>query len=198
MLSKSDAEVALGAVNGRKVAAGLAQKAAEKAAHKKAKRKRKNKDQPTGDEEAKVEGDESELPQESSPAPESGEHDESEDKPEIKDAVEDEGQVVAVDWALSKERWEEAQRKAEEVAEAEVSDDGSESQEEDGGAIGVHDGESDSDAGSDSDGSDGSESKMDLDDDDEQPHNPPPPEEGTTLFVRNVPFEASDEDLRLL
>ena len=42
------------------------------------------------------------------------------------------------------------------------------------------------------------EDEMSVDEDEEKPGRPqlPPPEAGTTLFVRNVPFEATDEELR--
>lgn len=61
--------------------------------------------------------------------------------------------------------------------------------------LGVHDGDSDNDSRL-SDSDDGDESEAE----DEKPSKPvlPPPNVGTTLFVRNVPFEATEDELRTL
>ncbi|KAN0063566.1 RNA recognition motif-containing protein [Thecaphora frezii] len=76
--------------------------------------------------------------------------------------------IVAVDWALSKKDWEAKaeQSDVETDAEDEENDDGDDEDEE----------EDDSDA----------EIKPTL----------PQPEEGTTLFVRNLPFQATEEELK--
>lgn len=112
---------------------------------------------------------------------------------------------IAVDWALSKEKWDEAQKKAKDDADAMDVDgeesggegDWSDEEEDDATAAGEDDnamlldsnGDSElgSDAGSDS-GSEGSEIRKP----------PPQPEEGSTLFIRNVPFEATDDDIKTL
>lgn len=104
--------------------------------------------------------------------------------------------TIAVDWALSKDKWEEEKSKLE-VEEEES---------------GSSDSDSDSDAGSDSDASnigvhddeDGSNSEAGLDDSDnerdDEPVRPqlPTTDVGTTLFVRNIPFEATEDELRVL
>ena len=45
---------------------------------------------------------------------------------------------------------------------------------------------------------DGEDEDMNVDEEDDKPAKPqlPPPETGTTLFVRNVPFEATEDELR--
>ena len=106
--------------------------------------------------------------------------------------------VIAVDWSLSKERWEvEKERIVEDNSvgeEGEGSDPGSDSEgpddESDDDQFGVH---------HDSDGSD-SEEDDEGNDDDDPPDRPqlPPPETGNTLFIRNVPFTATEDELRSL
>lgn len=119
---------------------------------------------------------------------------------ELKKKTEDEGRTIAVDWALSKERWAEME-KAEAEAEAREemsseeesgSESGSHSGSQDGG-LGVHE-DGESDEGGDS----GSGSESDEEIEDAEVQHPPQPEEGTTLFLRNVPFEAGDDDLKEL
>jgi nucleolar protein 4 len=111
--------------------------------------------------------------------------------------------VIAVDWALSKERWEVEKEKLEEENDDEEGSEGSEAgsnsegldDESEDDNIGVHE---DSDETDDEDGEDGEGS--DMDDDDDPPDRPqlPPPETGNTLFIRNVPFTATEEELRTL
>lgn len=117
---------------------------------------------------------------------------------ELKKKTEDEGRTIAVDWALSKERWAEME-KAEAEAREEMSSEeesgsesGSDSGSQDGG-LGVHE-NGESDEGGDS----GSGSESDEEIEDAEVQHPPQPEEGTTLFLRNVPFEAGDDDLKEL
>jgi nucleolar protein 4 len=99
------------------------------------------------------------------------------------------GRTVAVDWALSKEKWLDAKEKMEEEIEVKV-DHSDESMDEDNDddGLGVH---SDRDI---------SMHSQDEDEESEDPTKPelPPPEAGTTLFIRNVPWEAMEEDLRQL
>lgn len=199
MLSKKDAEKALDGANGTKVRAGLAEglvrdkqkkkklrreeaKIKQKEQERKAKRKGK---------EVKEEGDDAET-------------DESDE--ENSDAAEDEGEdtadrQIAVDWALSKDKWEEVKAKQQSEAaensedeDAEGSSDESEKSDDEDSHIGVHDGSGESGESEDDD------DEMDVDEDEEKPGKPqlPPPETGTTLFVRNVPFEATEDDLRTL
>ncbi|CAL1711095.1 unnamed protein product [Somion occarium] len=111
--------------------------------------------------------------------------------------------VIAVDWALSKDKWEEAKAKIQEENDEkkEADEDANEdesgsdaSSDEEDGHIGVHHGDSDEE------GSNGSrdDDEMNVDEEEENPGKPqlPPPETGTTLFVRNVPFEATEDELR--
>ncbi|CAO1625472.1 unnamed protein product [Parajaminaea phylloscopi] len=88
--------------------------------------------------------------------------------------------IVAVDWALSKTEW----KKKEE-------EEGEEDKEGEGEGEGEKDAEVDG-ADSDADGS-GSQSA----DSDEEAQKPalPTPSEGTTLFVRNLPYEAAETEL---
>jgi len=112
--------------------------------------------------------------------------------------------VIAVDWALSKEKWEvEKEKIMEQQGEEGGSDNGegsssgssSENDDDDDddssedGHVGVHE---DSDEESDEDGSERS--------DEEEVERPqlPPPETGNTIFIRNVPFDATEDELRTL
>jgi len=102
------------------------------------------------------------------------------------------GRTVAVDWALSKDKWKEAEAK---VAVVEETKEEEEVEEE---------------AGEEKDGPDVVEENEDgemiepVEDDEEEvvaePVKPvlPPPEEGTTLFIRNLSFEATEDQLRTL
>ncbi|KAG5221039.1 RNA recognition motif-containing protein [Salix suchowensis] len=107
------------------------------------------------------------------------------------------GRVIAVDWALSKDRWAEEKAKLEVDEEVEKESDvsmesGDESNDEEsddsgGSRLGVHDGDDDDEGGSDAES-------------EEEPVKPqlPATDVGTTLFVRNVPFTATDDELRTL
>ena len=112
--------------------------------------------------------------------------------------------VIAVDWALSKDKWEAEKAKIEEDA---VMDESSESEND------VDDGDSDSDEESTDDGDEGhlglhtgeeednnSNAGSEDDENDEERVKPqlPQPEAGTTLFIRNIPFNATEDELRTL
>ena len=113
--------------------------------------------------------------------------------------------MIAVDWALSKDKWEEAKAKLEDddeppqedAAESEEEksddeDDEADSDESDS-HIGLHDGSDDSDEDEDED-------EMNVDEEDVKPGKPqlPQTDTGSTLFVRNVPFEATEDELRTM
>ncbi|KAF4584956.1 RNA recognition motif-containing protein [Pleurotus pulmonarius] len=112
------------------------------------------------------------------------------------------GRVIAVDWALSKDKWAEEKAKLEADEEVEKESDvamesGEESNDEEsddssGSQLGLHDGDDDDDEFS-RDGASDRESE-------EEPVKPqlPATDVGTTLFVRNVPFTATDDELRTL
>lgn len=107
---------------------------------------------------------------------------------------------IAVDWALSKDKWETAKGQIvtqdEDLSDTR-SNDSAEDDDSDGSdeALGVH---SDGDASMHS--FDGHASDSDDDKDRGDPARPelPAPEAGTTLFIRNVPWEASEDDVRQL
>ncbi len=108
----------------------------------------------------------------------------------VKNEGNDNARVVAVDWAVGKDRWQEI--KAEYAPKDASNGEGSEAQAEEA-------------SGDESDGTsqDNSASSLDIERDDsatvdDEKSGPPQPEEGTTLFIRNVPFEATDEDLKEL
>ncbi|KAF9268810.1 RNA-binding domain-containing protein [Marasmius fiardii PR-910] len=110
--------------------------------------------------------------------------------------------TIAVDWSLSKDKWEEEKSRMDvdmnDGTDAESAHDGSESDETDSDAVGVHEGSEDEHS-EDNDESDDSD-REERHDDDEGPVKPelPPPDTGTTLFIRNVPFTATEDDLRNL
>ncbi|TFK50522.1 hypothetical protein OE88DRAFT_1750830 [Heliocybe sulcata] len=184
MLSKKDAERAMEGANGMKVRAGMAEGLVEDKQKRKKLRREEEKARTAG----KVDDGEN------------GEDQEEEQKEKARE------RVIAVDWALSKDRWEEEKAKIDEDKEGESGgeesasgseeDEESGSDDEDGGHLGIH--EHDGDA-SDSD-EDSSDGDSDMDVDDQKPAKPtlPPPETGTTLFIRNVPYEATEDELRTL
>ena len=167
MMSKGDAQRALEKCNGTKIRAGVA----EQLVHAKQKKKKQVRiEEKVSKEKARKEQEEAE---------------------EEARGVE---RVIAVDWALSKDRWEEAKAKMDVDEEAET-DEGSES-EGDSGSGSDSDEEEDSDSEEDSGGSSDEEGE----DEGEITQKPqlPAPEAGTTLFVRNIPFEATEDELRML
>ncbi|KAG8727169.1 RNA recognition motif-containing protein, partial [Ceratobasidium sp. 428] len=176
MLAHADAERAIKGVNGQVVGAKGRKKKTRKereeiARGKAAKRLSKMRGEEESDDEEEAEGEN-----------EKGEE-------------EKEGRVVAVDWALSKSKWEEAvlQRQDDEAMEVDGEEDG-----EEGGEGGQKsDEEMDEETSSESEESEASSDE----DEDEDPHERPKlpnTDVGTTLFVRNVPFEATEDDLRTL
>lgn len=164
MLSKKDAEVAMEACNGITIRPGLAESKASDMQKKKKQRRLEKKSQ-------------------------QGQAAETEDGDE-KTGDEPVERAIAVDWALSKDKWEEEKTRA--GLEEEGSESGSESDTDSDGSdsqLGVHDGNADSD------GSDDDEEERD-----EEPVKPtlPATDVGTTLFIRNIPFEATEDELRVL
>ena len=113
--------------------------------------------------------------------------------------------VIAVDWALSKDKWEAEKAKIEEDAvmdgssesEDDAEDDNSSSDEEDSddgdeGHLGLHTREEEDD-----NSNVGSEEDEANDEERVKPQLPQP-EAGTTLFIRNIPFSATEDELRTL
>ncbi|CAE7109595.1 unnamed protein product [Rhizoctonia solani] len=169
MLSHGDAERALKAVNGQTVGAQKKQKKTrrerEEAAREKAAARLRT-----------MKGEEH------------GANEDSEEEHENQPLRE--GRVVAVDWALSKNKWEEtvSQRQDESAMEVDNQGEGSE------GEAGPEEAISEEESGEESDGESDEESDEELH---ERPKLPDT-DVGTTLFVRNVPFEATEDDLRTL
>ncbi|KAF8526462.1 hypothetical protein JB92DRAFT_3108260 [Gautieria morchelliformis] len=102
--------------------------------------------------------------------------------------------VIALDWALNKERWEEEKGKTveDDVGKGNDAGSGGMSQDESGDEnVGVHE-------HSESEGEE--ESGSDDRDNDAAPERPllPPPETGNTPFIRNVPFATTEDELRTL
>lgn len=108
-----------------------------------------------------------------------------------------EGRPVAVDWALSKDKWEETQKDKEPVKDVKPD-------------IKAEDGSDDSESDDDEDDEEGSDSKDDEDDDEEEEDKPdvemeepakpqlPAVDVGSTLFIRNLPFETTEQELGAL
>jgi nucleolar protein 4 len=105
------------------------------------------------------------------------------------------GRAIAVDWALSRERWEGEKGRFEEEAKNEDFDADSDS---DGASdedwLGVHE----DDTGSSTESS--QDSNDEGSDDRGEPVKPelPQTDTGTTIFIRNVPYEATEDELRIL
>ncbi|KAF8342810.1 uncharacterized protein EI90DRAFT_3115348 [Cantharellus anzutake] len=119
----------------------------------------------------------------------------SEDKHGDKDVSKPQGsrkneRVVAVDWAVGADRWRQI---VEEQAQKEGIDDEDSDGEEDEEAPEDWDTELGTDEMSEGNAHDHS---MSVDGEERSRPPPPPPEEGSVLFVRNLPFEAISEDLK--
>ncbi|VDC00543.1 unnamed protein product [Peniophora sp. CBMAI 1063] len=177
MWTKKEAEKAMEGANGAVVRAGMADELVrDKQVRKKDRREAKKKAQAKAAGAEGVEGEEGE-----------GVAD-GEGKEEDKGA-----RTIAVDWALSKDKWEEEKSKmevdgAEDASEEESEDEEGSDGDESNSHVGLNE-DSDVDMSDDDDRSD-----------DEAPTKPalPAPEAGTTLFVRNIPFEATEDELRTL
>jgi len=109
----------------------------------------------------------------------------------------DPGRIIAVDWALSKNKWEEEKKHLDRdtssgsQSEQEGDDDTEGSQ-----AVADEQEEPDSDSG---EGSGDEVTAEDVSDDRETARPTlPQPEAGTTLFIRNIPFLATEDELRAL
>ncbi|KAI0260752.1 hypothetical protein BC834DRAFT_899152 [Gloeopeniophorella convolvens] len=115
---------------------------------------------------------------------------------EAKDGAKDLGRTIAVDWALSKDKWESEKK----VLNGEAAD-GSQNEptsEDEEGSV-----ESDTDEpelhhsrGDVHHETDDSDTEMDDASEEKARPTLPPPEAGTTLFVRNIPFLATEDELR--
>jgi len=174
MLSKKDAENAIQGCNGTVMRAGTAQSLVlDKQKKKKEKRL--------------------EMKRLKAMAPEVGSGTGDGDVEEEIKATE---RVIAVDWALSKNKWEEERTKLEDVKMDDTPESASSDDDDDGAtdevALGLHsETESEDDHGgseSDDEDNEGERIKPQL----------PPPETGTTVFVRNIPFDATEDELRTL
>lgn len=190
MMSKKDAERAIEGCNGTIMRAGMA----ENMVSDKQKRKKQRRVEKKMKEGMKKEKAEEEV--------------EAEDEPDDENDEDTEERTIAVDWALSKDKWEEEKAKIVAAEDEDVemenaasgsgsesdSSSHSESDDENDDGVGLHVGEKyDSESGSSNEDDAGS-------DEDEIPVKPqlPAPEDGTTLFVRNVPFSATEDELRTL
>ena len=183
-LSRKDAEKAMETCNGMTVEAGMAETMFSDKQKKKKQRR----------EEKKLKA-------------QAGEQAENDDEEEQEDAQV--RRTIAVDWALSKDKWEaeKAKLEAESGAKSDSDEDGDEAT-SDGSASGGDDAESSDDEQlglhkGDSEDSDDGDSDLEDDEEAEEDAKPvkptlPAPEVGTTVFVRNVPFEATDDELRTL
>ncbi|KAG6885421.1 hypothetical protein C0993_001937 [Termitomyces sp. T159_Od127] len=193
MLSKKDAEKAIEGCNGMTIRAGSAESlVADKQKRKKQRREEKKANLAMS---SGVEGVEEEMEE---PAPEADVEERNETSTE---------RVIAVDWALSKNRWQEEKAKMEENVDVEMddisgsadsdedSDSSSDNESDEEGRLGVHKDESDNDSEGDEEDDEGEE-----DEKREEPVKPtlPPPAAGTTLFIRNLPFNATEDELRTL
>lgn len=94
---------------------------------------------------------------------------------------------IAVDWALSKEKFEEVKAQQEPVKEEPT--EGEVKEESDVEMKGEDEEESEDED---------DEVDVEVEDDEDKPVKPtlPAVEEGSTLFIRNLPFEATEEELR--
>ncbi|GJJ14727.1 hypothetical protein Clacol_008994 [Clathrus columnatus] len=107
--------------------------------------------------------------------------------------------IIAVDWALSKEKWNAEKPKIEEVDGSEGgSDEGEEDNSHDTGSDDDDEGSSESHNSNSEDEGDGELSNRDESDASHDKPQLPAPETGNTLFIRNLPFTATEDELRIL
>jgi len=108
--------------------------------------------------------------------------------------LDDPGRIIAVDWALSKDKWEEEKMHLDSGTSSDSQSEQGDDEEDtdDSQAVADEPEELVSDSREES-----SDEASEVDDDGEvvKP-NLPQPEAGTTLFVRNVPFIATEDELR--
>lgn len=113
---------------------------------------------------------------------------------------------VAVDWALSKEKYEEAKRAAGGAVEGSKKDDDasdeeeSDEGEEEEGSDSEEDEDEDEEEGSDEESGDEDEKEDEEGEDGGEPVKPklPSVDVGSTLFIRNLPFEVDEQELNTL
>ena len=117
---------------------------------------------------------------------------------EAKEAHDDSGRTIAVDWALSKNKWEEEKKDMDEGME-------SDSQSEQGGNSDTESSQNSTEEPDDDDDEEESiinldhkETEEDVRDEENAKPSLPQPEAGTTLFIRNLPFLATEDELRTL
>lgn len=116
--------------------------------------------------------------------------------------------TIAVDWALSKEKWNTEKQNMEEDQEmrsGSTAEDDDNTDEDEMNSSGEDDDHDDGDGGSSEagdvlDSEDETEKSNSEDDDDDTHERPrlPAPDTGNTLFIRNLPFTATEDELRTL
>ncbi len=169
MLSKKDAESAMEACNGMTLRAGQAENLVSDK-QKKKKQRRLEKRALSGPAVA----------------------DDADSAIDVDDATENSSErIIAVDWALSKDKWEEEKvRLVEDNEDASLASESQDGSSDDlDSQLGVHDASDDE--------SDASEDEESGDEKPVKPHLPAT-DVGTTLFIRNIPFTATEDELRVL
>lgn len=188
MLSKKEAESALEKCNGMKVVSGMASGIVSDKQKRKKQRREEKKHQNISTED----GEEGETVE------------------ELGQTGKGKERAIAVDWALSKERWAKEKEKLGELSD--VAEKDVEMEDPDGATSAGEDSQADSDheqvglheAGSgeddDDDDDDDDIEPAERDSDDESPKKPqlPHTDTGNTLFIRNIPFTATEDELRTL
>ncbi|KAF9050815.1 hypothetical protein BDZ89DRAFT_1057238, partial [Hymenopellis radicata] len=169
MLSKKDAESAMQACNGMTLRAGQAENLVSDKQKKKKQRRLEKK-----------------------ALAEPAAADDADSAIDVDDAPENSSErIIAVDWALSKDKWEEEKvRLVEDDEDASLASESEvDSSDELDSQLGVHDASDDE-----------SDASEDEESGNEKPVKPqlPATDVGTTLFIRNIPFNATEEELRVL
>ena len=112
------------------------------------------------------------------------------------EALDDSGRTIAVDWALSKNKWEEEKKDLHEEKES-VSQGEQGSDEDTESLPSTTEGPDERDDEGSAIDNDHKEVEDDVNDEMSRP-SLPQPEAGTTLFIRNLPFLATEDELRTL
>ncbi len=113
-------------------------------------------------------------------------------------ALDDSGRTIAVDWALSKNKWEEEKRDLHEEKASEPEGEHESDEDADNPQSAAEEPDESDDGEASIIDSDHEGAEEDVNDEEKERPSLPQPEAGTTLFIRNIPFLATEDELRIL
>jgi nucleolar protein 4 len=119
---------------------------------------------------------------------------------ESREVHDDSGRTIAVDWALSKDKWEQEKKDLNDVTESDSQDEQASNTDTESLQNTVDEPDENDDGEESVIDVDHKETEEDVSDEEKAGTRPslPQPEAGTTLFIRNIPFLATEDELRTL